>query len=272
MKWYIRSSRDMFEPSSSELKSIMQSVYINNRLPTVYRVCKAAPTAPARNMSLFPRAVANDFAPMFRLLDDYASFANSRSGGFNQALRSFQPRFDVKESNDGYELSGELPGIDQKDINIEFTDANTLSIRGRSERQREEGTRPTAEVEAQREPPKAVESESETSSYHKASVEDESEATMSGANPEATPAETPVQTPAESSVAANETQEVAEAPKTPKPRYWVSERSVGEFSRTFSFPNNTVDTENVKASLKNGLLSIIIPKAASQQSKHINIE
>jgi len=207
-------------------------------------------------MSLFPRFVQSEFAPIFRLLDE-----NSRA---SQSFRSFQPRFDVKESKDGYELQGELPGIDQKDIDIEFTDANTLSIRGRTERHHEEGNPPTAEVEAQAEPQKIA--ESETSSYHKASVEDESETTMSGANPDATPAETP----AEGSVAAAETQDVAEAPKTQKPRYWVSERSVGQFARTFSFPSR-VDQENVKASLKDGILSIVVPKATAPH-KRINIE
>ncbi|KAK3708980.1 hypothetical protein LTR37_011144 [Vermiconidia calcicola] len=218
-------------------------------------------------MSLFPRFVTSEFAPMFRLLDEYASHAATRSSGFSQAIRSFQPRFDVKESKDSYELQGELPGIDQKDINIEFTDANTLSIHGRSERHREEGTRPAAVVEAPAEQPKIA--ESETSSYHKASVENEdgTTTTTSGANPEATPASTP----GEGSITATESQQVAEAPKTARPKYWVSERSVGQFARTFSFPRR-VDQENVKASLKNGILSLTIPKAAPPVNKRINID
>ena len=215
-------------------------------------------------MSLFPRFVQSEFAPVFRLLDDYASFANSRASGLHQPFRSFQPRFDVKETKEGYELQGELPGIDQKDINIEFTDANTLSIKGRTVRERQEGTQPAEKVEATAEQPK--DAESETSSYHKASVEDEFETIE---KTDATPAETP----AEGSVAATaETQEVAEAPKAEKSKYWVSERSVGEFSRTFTFPNGRVDQANVKASLKDGLLSVIIPKATIPEPRRINIE
>lgn len=203
---------------------------------------------------------------MFRLLDEYASFANSKSTSFNQSARSFQPRFDVKEDETSYQLHGEFPGIEQKDINIEFTDANTLSIKGRSERRREEGTRPSAQVEA---PAEATEqpqiAESDSSSYHKASVEDESEATMSGGNPDATPAETPAE-----SVAEPESQQVTEAPK-PKSTYWVSERSVGSFARTFRFPTR-VDQEHVKASLKDGILSVVIPKAQLPPNRRIDIE
>ena len=219
------------------------------------------------SVSLFPRLVANEFAPVFRLLDDYAAHA----AGSRQALRSFQARFDVKENKDSYELQGEFPGFEQKDIDIEFTDANTLSIKGRSERQREEGARPAGLVQGENEQeqqPKVAESEDSSSSYHKASVEDESEF-VSVENPEATPAETP----AESTVAAPETktQEAAEAPKTPSSKYWVSERSVGQFSRTFSFQNR-IDVENVKASLKSGILSITVPKAVVPEPKQINIE
>lgn len=205
---------------------------------------------------------------MFRLLDDYATFAQSRGNGgaLSHGLRNFQPRFDVKESESGYELAGELPGVDQKDIEVSFTDQNTLQIKGRTEYSRQEGTRPTAQVEAPAEQQQVADSaESETSSYHKPTVEDE--ATMSGANGDATPAEaTPAETPAETS-----SQESARPAKADKSRYWVSERSVGQFQRTFSFPSR-VDQDKVSASLKNGILSVVVPKAAVPENKRINVE
>ena len=212
---------------------------------------------------LFPRFVQSDFAPVFRVLD----------GGYNQSFRSFQPRFDVQETKESYKLEGEFPGFEQKDINIEFDErANTLSIKGRSERHHEEGARPSAQVEAPAEAPKAVESEqaadSETSSYHKASVEDDSEAFVDVAKEDATPAATP----AESAAVETETKEVAREPKA-KSRYWVSERSVGQFARTFTFPRSVgIDQSNVKASLKNGILSVIVPKAELPPNKHIEIQ
>jgi len=255
---------------------------IHNSTPQVYRINKIVPVhTTTRNMAFFPRFVAHEFAPalraegnLFRLLDDYAGLMANRSSvcapSFAQSVRTFQPRFDMKESKDSYELHGELPGISQKDINIEFTDATTLSIRGRTETVREEGRRPhaaAAAIESQPEPEKlteAAETESDTDStnYHKASVEDEDgSATASNA----TPAETPA---AASEAPVSQPQEVAQADR---PNYWFSERSVGSFARSFSFPQR-VDQEAVKASLKDGILSIVVPKAAVPANRKIDIE
>lgn len=206
---------------------------------------------------------------MFRLMDDYASHVMSSSGrqgsfgpsAISSSLRSFQPRFDVKENKDSYELHGELPGIQQSDVSIEFTDPQTLSIKGRTENVREEGERPTGFIEGQSEQSQITEG-GDGNGYHKASVEDES--AMSGANPDTAKA-------AEGS----ESTEVAEQQQSQKKsngaRYWITERSVGEFARTFAFPTR-VDQENVKASMKNGILSIVVPKATAPATRRINIE
>lgn len=205
-------------------------------------------------MSFFSRFPAGEFAPLFRLLDDYATHTTSRSFGPSlSGVRSFQPRVDVKEMKDAYEVQAELPGIDQKDINIEFTDATTLSIKGRTERSREEGTRPSNLIEGQADQARITEGEN---GYNKASVE--AEATVSGA------------VPAKTTVAENE-MIPTEQDKTDSSTYWFSERSLGEFHRSFSFPNR-VDQDNVKASLKNGILSILVPKAAAPGAKRITIE
>lgn len=269
----------------------MYTVRVQNRLQQAYRVCRAAPTpyTTTRDMALFPRLIANDFAPLFRLADDYASHVATRGGfqsAFANSIRSFHPRFDVKETSDAYELHGELPGVDQKDINIEFTDAQTLSIKGRTETRREEGTRPGADahaasVEAQPEVPAVEEAKAaseagestpseSSSSYHKPTVEDDAEYAFVDS-----PSETPAApAEAEKAVAAAPTP-VAPAPEPKQPedssRYWVSERSVGTFHRSFAFPGR-VDLENVKASLKDGILSVVIPKATAQASRRVQIQ
>jgi HSP20 family molecular chaperone IbpA len=170
-------------------------------------------------MSLFRTSFPSggDFAPLFRLLDDYDLHRSSRQ---NTTTRAFQPRFDVRESDDSYHLDGELPGIAQKDINIEFTDPNTLVVKGRTERE-----------------------------YH--TTEPNEPAGDDG-----------------STVA-----EAGDKAQTPKPshRYWARERSVGEFQRTFTFPGR-VDQDNVKANLKNGILSVVIPKSTVPTAKKIAIE
>ena len=208
----------------------------------------------------------NDFAPLFRLLD--SATADLVPSSRQHARQTFTPRFDVREVGSAYELQGELPGIEQKDLNIEFLDERTLVIRGRTVA---EDTK-TNEVAEAAEPAKAVQNEpandnaSEKSvNYQKASVEDEY--VDAGAESEAADgAKTPASTTAEVTPAV-ESKEAVE----PSSKYWVSERSVGEFERRFSFPGR-VELENVKASLKNGILSVVVPKVVAQQSRRINIE
>ncbi|KAI5815657.1 HSP20-like chaperone [Pyronema omphalodes] len=62
--------------------------------------------------------------------------------------------------------------------------------------------------------------------------------------------------------------EKQEKPRGPK--YWVSERSVGEFSRSFSFPGH-VDIDQVKASLEHGILKIVVPKMEKKTGRKIEI-
>lgn len=147
-----------------------------------------------------------------------------------------------------YELHGELPGIEQKDVEIEFTDPQTLTIRGRTERSYTSGTPPSNVIEGTRTSGAITEGGENTS--HKATVEDEE-----AANQTSTSVTTKEQKP-------QQQQEQA--------KYWVSERSVGEFARSFSFPTR-VDQDAVKANMKNGILSILVPKAKKHESRKITI-
>ncbi|MCJ1387847.1 hypothetical protein MMC18_000690 [Xylographa bjoerkii] len=208
-------------------------------------------------MSFFgPRLPQGDFAPLFRLLDDYdvhRSGSNTHHGasGTSSSIRAFQPKFDVREEKESYLLHGELPGIDQKDVSIEFTDNNTLVIKGRTEREYSSGT---PSIEGGAEQGKITEA-GEGHPYHKATVEDES---TDGA---ATPGS-----------GSTEVVKQKEQPQQQQRfKYWVSERSVGEFHRSFTFPGR-VDQDAVKASLKNGILSVVVPKAHEKPSRKISIE
>lgn len=155
---------------------------------------------------------SSDFGSLFRLLDDYDVH---RSGRSQPTAGSFSPRFDIRESDDYYHLDGELPGLARKDIDIEFSDPQTLNVKGRSER-----------------------------AYLTSGPEAEAQG--------------------------NEVEQVDKRSE-PIHRFWASERAFGEFQRTFSFPVS-VDQENVKASLNNGILSILVPKATTSTTKKIAIE
>lgn len=223
---------------------MLKSRILLSRLPQTFKprtstsLIKKTPIAHFHNMSLFPRfSASNDFGPIFRLLDDYDTH-RSRSGPSHSAVRAFQPKFDVRELASSYELHGELPGIDQKDISIEFSDPHTIVISGRTVRESTQSSDNDATSG------KPIEDK-------KARVEDEDAADGN----EKTSAVTKKQ----------------DAEVEDQPTYWVSERSVGEFHRQFGFPSR-VDQDHVKASLKNGILNIVVPKAQAQQARKISIE
>lgn len=175
-------------------------------------------------------------------------------------MKSFTPSFDVKETADSYVLYGDLPGIEQKDISVEFTDAETLTVKGRVERVYTAGTPPALPSTAD---PKAIE-DSDASSIaskdraHQPTVEDEDTAVANANNNN-----TVATTNAEGSVQAKE-----EA--SPKEKYWVEERSVGQFQRSFTFPVK-VDQDAVNASMRNGVLTIVVPKGKKVEPRRIAI-
>ncbi|EAS32692.3 heat shock protein 30 [Coccidioides immitis RS] len=203
------------------------------------------------NMALFPRLSAGDFTPLFHLLDDYDHHRSSTARKANaSSFRSFSPSFDVREVDNLYLLDGELPGVKQKDIEIEFADEHTLVIKGRSHRDYTE----TNENEV------ADETES-TKSSHQPTVEDEDASTPS----------TLAETPAESTAVIKQNSNSKAVDKKPAYKYWVTERSVGEFQRSFSFPAR-VNQDAVRASLKDGILHVVVPKATAPTLKKIQIE
>lgn len=201
---------------------------------------------------------------VFRLLDSAAADLVPQPPSRHAARRSFTPRFDVKEAGSNYELQGELPGFEQHNLDIEFVDERTLVVRGKLASEQTYSNDSAAEDGQQ----KAVadtaanDNASERSpNYREASVEDEY--VDAGAESETVRDDKP----GEVAKAAEATNKVAE----PQFKYWVSERSAGEFERRFAFPGR-VDQDEVKASLKNGILSIIVPKIVEREAKRISIQ
>lgn len=191
--------------------------------------------------TLFPRYASNNgFDTLLRLLDTSGEVPHHTR---HSHTRTFTPKFDVREGATGYELHGELPGIKQEDIDIEFVDAATLVIKGRTAR---DVVKSSDDEEA-----KAGKHfiEGKPAVSHKATVEDES-------------ADTTVATTGKQENGTVETRREEPAAY----RYWVSERSVGEFQRTFTFPGR-VDRDAVKASLKDGILTVVIPKLIKKEAE-----
>ncbi|RKF62154.1 30 kDa heat shock protein [Erysiphe neolycopersici] len=199
-----------------------------------------------RKMSLFPRSIITnenpEFPPIFRLLDEFDKYSRSIDQPSRSFTRTFTPKFDVKEVADSYELHGELPGIDQKDIEIEFTDSSTLTISGHSERTSTEGH-----------PPRVVNSKD-----------------SSGSNSNITPEEN-TDSSQESMKKQDDISGEQNLIEDSGEKYWVMERSIGEFSRSFTFPLQ-IDEDNVTATMNNGILKVIVPKVKKQVGRKIQIQ
>ena len=187
----------------------------------------------------------------------------------HQARQSFTPRFDVREIGSNYELQGELPGLVQKDLEIEFVDERTLVIRGRTATENAQTNEPVKAVAADEQAANPDNASDKSANYRKPSVEEE-DYVDAGAESASSATEGGAKTPT-SNVPEKASQQVESKAAEPNHKYWVSERAVGEFERRFSFPGR-VDQEAVKASLRNGILSVVVPKIVAQEARRINIE
>ncbi|MCJ1465490.1 hypothetical protein MMC07_004108 [Pseudocyphellaria aurata] len=176
-----------------------------------------------------PASQAIDFEKILRHLVGNAEARPQHSHQLHH-FRSFIPKFDFVEKETVYELHGELPGIKQENIDMEFVDSETLVIKGRSERDYI-----TKSIEEDGKPVKAVDAKP-----HKATVEDDNDDSTSKA-------------------ISTESDTVETRREEPSYLAWVSERSVGEFHRTFTF-RRRINPDAVKANLKNGILTVLVPK------------
>lgn len=231
-------------------------------------------------MAFFPRSCYNpttsnetSFTPLFRLLDDFDSYSRQSGqqghhGGRRAAaaVPTWQPKFDIRETGEAYELHGELPGMSKDNVHIEFTEPQTMLIRGKVERTYHAGTSPNAAAAAV-EDNKSTNGASTTSEAgdrspkpRQATVEDEGE----------DDGFTTVEQGDEESQQVDKPAAAAAASAADRAKYWLTERSIGEFSRTFNFPAR-VDQDDVSASLKDGILSVTVPKAKKHEAVRINI-
>jgi HSP20 family protein len=142
------------------------------------------------NMSLIPHFHRGGLSAVSRLVDNYENMFSNLG-----QLQTYAPSFDVRETEKAYHLDGDLPGVQEKDLEIEFEDEHCLKIKAHSER---EST-------------------------------------------------------------------------TEKDSWLASERLVRDFWRTFNFPT-AIDQDHTHAHLKNGVLSLEIPKSVrTQGKKKVNI-
>lgn len=138
--------------------------------------------------------------------------------------------------------------MNKNDVHIEFNDPQTMTIRGRIERSYASGTPPA--IEEKKVQHITAGGEESSKSHHQPTVEDDTEEFT-------------------------EVSPVASRDDSKKPKdgakYWVSERSIGEFSRSFNFPAH-VDSNAVSASLRDGILNVTVPKAKKAGGRRIRVD
>ena len=192
-------------------------------------------------MSLFsPFLPVRPEQSLFDVLDDHP-FINLQSSFFRDASNSrTYNRANVSETETEYKIEIDVPGYKKEEINLEYGhDGRALVVSGKTEKSYEEGTAPG-------ETPKGV------------TVEEVPEEGEKPSQPTST----------SGAVAETSKNKSVGAPAAPK--YWISERSVGSFSRSFSLPSG-LDLAKTRATLEHGVLTVVITKAAKQKVSKITI-
>ncbi|EAQ91609.1 hypothetical protein CHGG_03544 [Chaetomium globosum CBS 148.51] len=232
-----------------------------------------------------PQAAEPRFFPLFRLLSDFDNYSQEGRGvSISPAPASRQqrvkqarpqpitvhPRFDVRETEEAYELHGELPGLERENISIEFPEHQTIVISGSVERNyASDATKDNATHEEPTPSEAETETEKPRRNSHQATVEDDPEDENTPASSRDSSPWMDVAKPVARAAAEETTQTPAQTPKD-QSKYWLRERSVGRFSRTITFPAR-IDEDNATATLKNGILSITVPKAKVSTPTRIQI-
>lgn len=207
-------------------------------------------------MPFFQPAYLSPEASFFQLLSELDQPTHKAACRPHRRAETFNPHFDVTESAVSYDLYGELPGLTQDDLTIEFPDAQTLVVKGKTQRALNIPSTQPEQTTSEKGKEREVDTSSEKS--HAPTVEDDYD-----------DVDAPVATPATTATATEE-QQPRQAAETvaPKPKFWIAEREVGEFARSFSF-SQRIEQDFVSADLSNGVLHVVVPK--SQKPRKVTV-
>ncbi|KAL1845082.1 hypothetical protein VTK73DRAFT_1160 [Phialemonium thermophilum] len=173
------------------------------------------------------------------------------------------PHFDLAETESAYTIYGALPGLGSGDVTVEVSDDHsTVVVSGELRRTVAEG--PGAHLEDIGVVHRQASAEGSKSQDDAApSSDDPGAAAGSSTGGEGAPTQ-----PGTATGSAKDQDASAV--------HWhVLERRVGPFQRAFQFPANQVDTNGVKASMRNGVLVLVVPKtsqaATAVKGRKINV-
>jgi len=210
--------------------------------------------------------------------------------------RALRAQFAVTENGPGWQINGDVQGFEQANLNVEVTNEYTLKITGNIEWQLEKVVSQSDNVPA--EPVSddsqinkkdnstlteaetttiAPDSDTESHKSYQATVEDdfedlggETSSMISASSESFTVSEVGEPKGKEKMTEEPSASETKDSSESQKEESEEQERQHGSFERTFQFPKR-IDTANVRATFKDGTLSITVPKAPVQQTKKIDI-
>ncbi|KAH8651330.1 HSP20-like chaperone [Xylariales sp. PMI_506] len=191
-------------------------------------------------MEFLPHSITSNssFHPLFRFLEDFDRYRKQNSssrqdGSQGSALR---PVFDICEFPDSYELFGELPGVEKKDLTVELSNSDILLVQGLVNKPYARKVNSTShEVNA-------------SSNVQVHSLEKISPRTQNKSKNDA------------------EVDIITSAFDDGGMSLLVHERRFGKFMRSFSFPEQ-VRAEGIGARLENGILHVHVPKATKDKTR-----
>ncbi|GKU06458.1 30 kda heat shock protein [Fusarium langsethiae] len=177
----------------------------------------------------------------------------------------WEPRFEAHETEDSFVLYGELPGLNKNNVTVEFPEPRKLVVSGKVERFTEapKAAETTTEQTA---PAPAIESDNEDTqsrSSYQATVEDDVDDDEFEVLSHTSKKSETVSQPEPKALSQKATEKQPEQPEEPRRSGFTK-----EFSRYFTFPTY-VNHEAVTASIKDGLLTIIVPKATPEPRRII---
>jgi HSP20 family protein len=215
----------------------------------------------------YGNGIDKDFSPILHYIDEFDRHFSRR----HRFMTCFIPRFDLEEDAHNYYLYGDIPGANVNDITVEAHDNHTLVIYGKTvrpgpaPREDDEG-KGKGDTEFVKVMVEDHEHAQETGSTdHKPAVPISSSEDQQAAVSPVGPSFPPPPTQPEQSMHPHHQRHSTYTGNTgsqhlqSEHRILLSERLVGDFHRTFAFPQPVVE-EGVRASMENGVLSLVVPK------------
>jgi HSP20 family molecular chaperone IbpA len=216
-----------------------------------------------------------DLIAALRFLDEYGRHVQEHMEQ-HKVYHHFNPRFDLEQFEDTYELYGELPGFRREDISIEAHDDHNLQVSGCIDHLNDQPPPPSQSRPSKDPVDPSVESLRENESKQAPKTKDSND-DHEAASSRQVPATAP--DPLEATTTKHERylnarfgdvldphatfidEEPAAKPAAkPKVRYLISERHPSQFHRAFHFPT-PIKKDEITATMENGILHITARRA-----------